>query len=100
MANEYKTLEGEDLAKCLPCPFCGEFSEEKQNYLHLTVGRHGYHAIGCSGCGCEPNFCVSTEEEAIRLWNSRVVFSHEHEFQAGIEWYKRYLLDLLTSPVV
>ena len=96
ISYDYKTLTGEDLNKCLPCPFCGEFEEEKQNHLHRTIDKHGYYAIGCSGCGCKPKFCVRTEEEAIRLWNSRDSFSEEHEFQSGIEYYKRYLIDLMS----
>lgn len=93
---DYKTLKDEELAKCLPCPFCGEFDEEKANYLYRTIDKQGWYSIGCSGCGCEPGFCVRSEEEAIRLWNSRVTFSEEHEFQAGIEYHKRYLIDLLS----
>jgi hypothetical protein len=92
----YRTLEGEELAKCLPCPFCGEFNIDKQNYLHITDDKQGWLAVGCSGCGCQPSFCVRTEEEAIKHWNSRVTFSEEIEFQAGIEYYKRYLIDLMS----
>lgn len=94
---DYKTLEGEELAQCLPCPFCGEFNEEKQNHLHRTTDKHGWVAIGCSGCGCDPSFCVRSFEEAVKHWNSRVTFSEEMEFQAGIEYHKRYIIDLLSS---
>lgn len=96
-SDDYKTLKDEDLKECLPCPFCGEFNEEKQNYLHRTIDKQGWYSIGCSGCGCEPGFCVRSEEEAIKKWNSRVTFSEEMEFQAGIEYFKRYLIDFLQE---
>lgn len=94
--SQYKTLEGNDMEGILPCPFCGEFDEEKQNYLHQTINKHGWYSIGCSGCGCEPTFCVRSLDDAIKKWNSRVTFSEELEFQAGIEYYKRYLIDLMS----
>ncbi len=94
--SDYRVLQGESLKQALPCPFCGEFDEEKQNYLHRTIDKQGWYSIGCSGCGCEPGFCVRSEEEAIKRWNSRVTFSEEMEFQAGIEYFKRYLIDLIS----
>lgn len=92
------TIEGKELEKILPCPFCGEFNIDKQNYLAwVEEGESltGWKSINCDGCGCNPNFCVRTREEAIRLWNSRVTFSEENEFQAGIEYCKRWLIDLM-----
>ena len=65
-------------------------------YTGFIIDKQGWYSIGCSGCGCEPGFCVRSQEEAIKKWNSRVVFSEELEFQAGIEWHKRYLIDLLS----
>lgn len=92
----YKTIEGEALKEVLPCPFCGEFDIEKQNFLAMVTDKYGWKSIRCDGCGCDPSFCVRTEEEAIKRWNSRVNFSEEMEFQAGIEYYKRYLIDLMS----
>lgn len=94
--HHWETLKGDDLQEVLPCPFCGEFTDEKQNFLARVTDRNGFKAIRCDGCLCEPNFCCTTWEEATKRWNSRITFSEEQEFQAGIEYYKRYLIDLMS----
>jgi len=94
---DYVSLKEDDLEGILPCPFCGDYDVEKQNVLAKVTDKHGWKRIECSGCGCSPNFAVYTYEEAIRLWNSRVVFSDSDEFQRGIEYYKRYLMDLIND---
>lgn len=94
---DYKTLEGEELAQLLPCPWCGEFTEDKQNFLAKVTDKQGWKSISCSGCGANPSFCVHSWEEVVRLWNSRVDFNDSQEYQRGVESYRRHLLDLITD---
>lgn len=66
----------------LPCPFCGKNeiapphlrSEKKKHFdnLHFTVF--------CLNCGCCPDYCVSTEKEAIEVWNTRHTFKEEEPY--------------------
>ena len=91
-SSTYETLEG-----ILPCPFCGEFEEEKQNFLAKVINKQGWYSIRCDGCGCNPSFVVHTWEECVRLWNSRVDFGSSNEFFRGIEAYKRHLLDMIKE---
>lgn len=95
--SSYETLEGDALEGILPCPWCGEFSEDKQNYLAKVTNKQGWKSITCSGCGCDPGFCVHSWEEVIRLWNSRIDFGQSAEFERGVEWYKRYIIDMITN---
>lgn len=90
-------LEGDDLEGILPCPWCGEYSVEKENYLAKVTDKQGWKSIRCGGCGCDPTFYVHSWEEVIRLWNSRVTFSDSSEFQLGMEAYKRYILDVIED---
>ena len=94
---EYITLKGDDLEGLLPCPWCGEFSEDKQNFLAKVTDKQGWKSIQCDGCGINPTFCVHTWEEVTRLWNSRVDFNDSQEFMRGVESYRRHLLDLITD---
>lgn len=93
----YESLSGDKLDGILPCPFCGNFSEEKQNFLAKVTDKQGWKSIQCSGCGCNPSFCVHSWDEAVRLWNSRIDFSETDEFFRGMETYKRFLSDLINE---
>jgi hypothetical protein len=91
----WETIKDEELKEYLPCPFCGEFSEDKQNFLAKITDKNGYKSIRCDGCLTQPEFHVINWELAKKHWNSRVEFSESQEFQAGIEYFKRYLIDLI-----
>ena len=97
-SDTWETIK--DTTGILPCPWCGEFSVEKQNFMAWVIQgneENGFKSIRCDGCGANPQLCVRDRQEAIRLWNSRVTFSEEHEFQAGIEYHKRQMIDLLQE---
>lgn len=57
------------MEELLPCPFCGDEDE-------LTFGhdvRTDIGAVYCIHCGAEgPS--ASSQEEAARLWNRRIVY--------------------------
>jgi len=91
----WEPITGEELPDYLPCPWCGEFTEEKQNFLAKITDKNGYKSIRCDGCCADPQSCATTWEKAQKHWNSRVEFSESHAFQAGIEYFKRYLIDLI-----
>lgn len=96
-SSHYENLENDELSQFLPCPWCGEFTEEKQNFLAKVTDKHGWKSINCAGCGTNPSFCVYTWEEVVKLWNSRADFSGSNEFQRGVESYKRYLIDVIND---
>lgn len=81
----------------LPCPFCGNFSKKKQNHLAKLTDKSGFVSIHCDGCGCNPNFCVTSFEEAIKKWNSRVDYSEDSQFLAGAEYFRRFVMDYLEE---
>lgn len=95
--KDFTYISNEEKIGILPCPFCGEFEEEKQNHLVFITTGQGWISIHCDACGCNPDFCLKTKEEAIAKWNSRVGFSPLNEFRSGIEHYKRYLIDCMKN---
>jgi hypothetical protein len=93
----YETVPEDSLEGILPCPFCGSFHPEKQNFLAKVTDKQGWKSISCSGCGCNPSTAVHSWEAAIAQWNSRISFSDTDEFLRGVEWYKRYLMDIIIG---
>ena len=54
--------------KMLPCPFCG-------NVAYIEKGKHGYKAacftIRCALLPPMPHDYFTSEEEAVKAWNTR-----------------------------
>jgi hypothetical protein len=59
----------------LPCPFCG-MDERNPPFIHSNKKKHfdeKHFTVQCTNCGCEPDYCVTTEAECIKVWNNRKI---------------------------
>lgn len=61
-------------AELLPCPFCGTSVIDPPIIRGLQKENNlpNHYIVYCSTCAAAPNHYVSTELEAIKIWNTRV----------------------------
>ncbi len=81
----------------LDCPFCGENKEAPPTMCQKKKKHfNNYHyTVYCLNCGCEPDWCVESEEEAITYWNSRVSTTQYGSYLQGFNECKKKMFELL-----
>lgn len=82
----------------LPCPFCGKNEEappyvSRQNKKHFGI----QYTVSCSCCGCEPDGCLDTVEEAIAFWNTRKLHDTNLDFINGFNAAKDVFKKLINE---
>lgn len=83
----------------LPCPFCPENEAKKAKPMILFKKRKGFDnlnfTVQCTNCGCEPDFCVESEDEAVSHWNSRVLLPDTDASIVGFNTAKKRIIELI-----
>jgi len=83
----------------LPCPFCG-VNEEAPPYMNSHKKKNFYerhYTIACTNCGCEPDYCVETERDAIAVWNKRITLDITNQFLSGFNTAKEEIKNLIDE---
>ena len=80
-----------------PCPFCGNDAEAKPavSYIKVSYSPDVHFTVQCTNCGCEPDHCLKTPEEAISFWNKRSIMPKSDEALTGFEIAKSKIIALI-----
>ena len=84
----------------LDCPFCADKENRPMLCFHRFANFSDVHfTVSCTGCGCEPDFCVENPEQAISLWNTRANVGKNTSSVSGFELAKKEILKLINELI-
>ena len=88
------------MSELLPCPFCPEKEAKDARPMVLSGKKKHFDdihfTVQCTNCGCEPDFCVETEEEAINHWNTREILPDTDAAITGFNIAKKRIIEMIN----
>jgi hypothetical protein len=85
--------------RLMPCPFCSEKEGKENGPMFLRFKKKGFDrehvTVQCTNCGCEPDNCVETEEEAMDFWNTRRLLADTDQAIVGFNCAKERIIDMI-----
>jgi len=86
----------------LPCPFCGPYADAKPMLLSNKKKHFDkiHHTVQCTNCGCEPDYCVETEWDAVTTWNKRDSLDKNQDFMNGYNHAKEDIKTMIGMLVI